>query len=338
MNLYFYTRGRHHYSVMVEDDGAIKVAPRDWLSKYSMAIYGTPLHVHEFARKRGGALRPIENVDLIHTGEVLYHLPTVRASQEGKQPPHPLAKGNTTKPGPHTVSLMTRDEQEEVAKQHLAREFNLRGEDLEWIGDALHSVEMLQDATEVVGITLEMFGVEGIELLEDLSAGLGAASLILTPVGITCHLVHALGAGHRLVQMAAMAVALTAWAYDDPRPAFPNFIRQQPHSGPADLRADEEVWQTGCKWAAHSMEELVAKINKKAQPRVRCSLDTTEAIVKVLLRSQPQFKGRRDTMAYVLAQGIVEKAPREDQMPEIVTYMATTFFNPNFDRRSMEQE
>jgi hypothetical protein len=194
---------------------------------------------------------------------------------------------------------------------------------------------MLQDATEVVGITLEMFGVEGIELLEDLSAGLGAAGLILTPVGITSHLVHALGAGHRLVQMAAMAVALTAWAYDDPRPAFPNFI---PHSGPADLRGDQEVWQTGCNWAAHSMEELVAKINKKAQQRVRCSLDTTEAIVKVLLRSQPQFKGRRDTMAYVLAQGIVEKAPREDQMPEIVTSIATTFFNPNFDRRSMEQE
>ena len=336
MNLYFYTLGRHRYEVLVSDNGAIKVKPKDWLSKYSMAMYGTPLRVREFARKHGGALQPITNLDLIIAGETLYHIPTVRAQDEGRPIPHPAATGHIGKPEPPTPPVLSRDEAEKVALQHLVHEFHLKGEDLEWIGKALHGADMLEHAVQVVEIVLEMFGAE-LHVLTAIGTATGFLGVILTPIGVTVHLLHALGTGHRLVQMAAMAVALTAWAYDDPTPAFPNLIRQQYHKGPADLRSDEEAWQAGCRWAAKTMEELLAKIHAKVQQRVKCSMDVTAAVVKLLLRSDPKFKGRKDAMAAVLAKAIVAKASREDQYEEAVVYMAGTYFNPNFDRRSMEE-
>ncbi|MFT7634222.1 MAG: hypothetical protein ACI87E_005281, partial [Mariniblastus sp.] len=68
--------GRTRYRVTVADDGAIKVKHNDSLDQYSMAIHGVPINEHEYLRVRNGQFVPVANVDLIHTHETLYHIPT----------------------------------------------------------------------------------------------------------------------------------------------------------------------------------------------------------------------------------------------------------------------
>jgi hypothetical protein len=62
------------YQVTVNADRSIIVKPGDWLSKYTMAIWGdyTKEHIACFKRKINGVLRKVDNPDLIRTGETLY--------------------------------------------------------------------------------------------------------------------------------------------------------------------------------------------------------------------------------------------------------------------------
>jgi hypothetical protein len=62
------------YQVTVNADRSILVKQGDWLSKYTMAIWGDfkPEHIAAFKRKIGGVYRPIDNPNLIRTGETLY--------------------------------------------------------------------------------------------------------------------------------------------------------------------------------------------------------------------------------------------------------------------------
>ena len=85
-----YSYGGH--AVNVADDGAIVVKPGDWLSKYSMAIHHDFNHANEFGRKTpppNGPVLQIVKVDIIRSGETVYHLPTHRewARRRGTTPP-----------------------------------------------------------------------------------------------------------------------------------------------------------------------------------------------------------------------------------------------------------
>jgi hypothetical protein len=61
------------YDVTVNADRSIKVRPGDWLSKYSMAIYGNFDHIKKFKEKIGTQYRDVPNPDLIKVGDTLYH-------------------------------------------------------------------------------------------------------------------------------------------------------------------------------------------------------------------------------------------------------------------------
>ena len=61
------------YEVTVNADRSIKVRQGDWLSKYSMAIYGDFDNVKKFKQKIGEQYRDVPNPDLIKPGETLYH-------------------------------------------------------------------------------------------------------------------------------------------------------------------------------------------------------------------------------------------------------------------------
>ncbi|MBL8229675.1 MAG: hypothetical protein JNL98_14395 [Bryobacterales bacterium] len=79
------------YSVEVADDGKILVKDGDTLSKYSWAIYGNYDTLDVFRRPNGpGAPKPIENKNLIRTGETLIHLPHYPGPNRppGKTPGH----------------------------------------------------------------------------------------------------------------------------------------------------------------------------------------------------------------------------------------------------------
>lgn len=84
-----------NYEVFVANDGSIHVKKNEWLSKYSAAIHGDFCQVYEYARKNNiGEFERIIDIDLIRTGETIYHLPTVYSNWEGEiievQPPKPL--------------------------------------------------------------------------------------------------------------------------------------------------------------------------------------------------------------------------------------------------------
>ena len=62
------------YEVTINADRSILVRQGDWLSKYSMAIYGDFNHIKKFKEKIGTDLyRDVPNPNLIRTGDTLYH-------------------------------------------------------------------------------------------------------------------------------------------------------------------------------------------------------------------------------------------------------------------------
>ena len=69
-----HTFSRGGYEVTVNRNRSINVRQGDWLSKYSMAIYGDFDHINKFKRVVDGEYAEITNKDLIEAGETLYHL------------------------------------------------------------------------------------------------------------------------------------------------------------------------------------------------------------------------------------------------------------------------
>jgi hypothetical protein len=62
------------YQVTVNADRSVLVKPGDWLSKYTMAIWGDfkDEHIRAFKRRIGAAYSDISNPNLIKAGEILY--------------------------------------------------------------------------------------------------------------------------------------------------------------------------------------------------------------------------------------------------------------------------
>jgi hypothetical protein len=80
------------FKVTVNADRSIKVKQGDWLSKYSMAIYGDFDHIDKFQKKNGSLYVKVTDKALITAGETLYHpdvLPGEGAGEGtgGSEPP-----------------------------------------------------------------------------------------------------------------------------------------------------------------------------------------------------------------------------------------------------------
>jgi len=85
-----HTFHRSGYEVTVNADRSIKVRQDDWLSKYSMAIYGDFDHIDKFWRKEGALWEEIKNKDLIKTGEILYHRDPLPGEAPRADPKHEI--------------------------------------------------------------------------------------------------------------------------------------------------------------------------------------------------------------------------------------------------------
>src|SRR5262249_1123434 len=66
-------RGGGH-EVTINGDRSINVKQGDWLSKYSMAIYGDFDHIDKFCKKNGSLYEAIKDKSLVKPGDILYHL------------------------------------------------------------------------------------------------------------------------------------------------------------------------------------------------------------------------------------------------------------------------
>jgi hypothetical protein len=214
--LYRTRNGR--YQVNVATDGAIRVKPNDWLSKYSAAIHNNFTTVREYARKdRSGKLVPIQNLNLIYAGETLYHLPTYRQSREITFDEGAVIIGRV---GPSVTDL----EKKKIIIETLKKDFDLKGDQLPIVSKVIDIIGYVDNA----GSLAEVAG-----LLTEGSAAAGAAtavswlSVALVPIGATIAIVNAGQTGLRHVGMRAIAYATTAWAFDDPIPAPVAWIRPE---------------------------------------------------------------------------------------------------------------
>jgi hypothetical protein len=235
------------YSVEVGPDGAIKVRPGDWLSKYSAAMFNTFWRVNEFGRMGRFGVEPIQNVNLINAGETIYHIPTYLKSK-------PSGTQSTRPPAPPMVDSAKK----ELIKGTLASDFNLRGERLAVLGKAIDIIGYADNAlslAEVAGLIAEGTVMSGV------AAGTSIVSAILFPIGATIELMNDWEAGQRLAGMVAVAYTVTAWAFDDPIPGLPPRVQQNIKASGLgnEIPAYQQAWKDASGATLKSLAEMIAK-------------------------------------------------------------------------------
>jgi hypothetical protein len=246
-----YRNGR--YSVEVGSEGAIKVRPGDWLSKYSAAMFNTFWRVYEFGRKGRFGVEPIQNVNLIYAGETIYHIPTYHKSRPVWPPPPP--------PPPIPDSA-----KKELIKSILASDFNLRGDNLPILGKAIDILGYTDNAlslAEIAGLIAEgtLWSAAGVVT--------SIASAFLFPFAATIQFLNAWEGGLRVAGMVAVAYTITAWAFDDPIPGLPPRLQRNiTASGLASqIPAYRASWQDASNATLKNIAEMIAKkpgVSKKS--------------------------------------------------------------------------
>ena len=272
-----YQNGR--YQVEVGNDGAIKVKPGDWLSKYSAAIYNNFTNIYDFARKdNSGSLTPIQNVNLIYAGETIYHLPTYYSS---------FSPMEITVRRPPPAPQMPDIEKKRIIEESLKKEFNLRGDNLPVLSKAIDILGYAENAAtlaEIAGLVAEG-GV-----VASAGTALSIAGCFLFPIGATIALMNAWETGQRLVGMRAIAYGTTAWAFDDPMPPYPSVMRNNVISGgfQHEVADHERAWNNARDSAVRNLEEEVMKkrVQKKSyQVMLRAvGNDNRNNLVKELMK------------------------------------------------------
>ena len=304
-----YTSSDGRYHVEVAEDGAIKVRHGDWLSKYSAAIYDNYWNVHVFARKeRSGKLVPVAHPNLIHQGETLYHLPTYDEYVKNNRPARtitftkPMVIVGKRLPSPpeaevdfdepmvivgRRVAPMGEEEKKKFILEHLRGEYDLRGEHLEFIeklADYMHTSTEVTEILEIVAEYLpkglaEVLPHALMGVLEGVSEFAPVVGALLFPIIATINWVNALEFGARLIGLRAVAYGITAWAFGDPVPPPPRWIRanmspgslQGPRNPTSDYARDAfaqeeshvqaalKAWRDACQAAYRSSGEEVEK-------------------------------------------------------------------------------
>ncbi len=250
------------YSVEVASDGAIRVKPGDWISKYSAAIHNDFTHIHEYGRRGPqGEIIPVADPDRIRAGETLYHLPTRAKAQK----PAP-ASLRTAPAASRTASArpLSRLQQKEVVKRILEQEFDLRGD----------RARVLSRAIDIVGYTdnaatlLEIAGLLGRSALATAGAeALAIGSIVLFPVGAIISLINAAETGERMYGMRAIAYTTTAWAFGDAIPDKSSRIIENVKAGPHTpdtLRSYHKAWSEASKSAVRELEDTVRKLKTRS--------------------------------------------------------------------------
>jgi hypothetical protein len=254
-----YRKGRYH--VTIEHDGAIRVKPRDWLSKYSMAIWNDFWHVHEYGRlNRQGVLEPVRNVNLIYAGETLYHLPTCQAARKS------AASGSPAPAQPVPQSpFMSNAEKKRITLETLKGDFHLRGEQLEFLGKAIDYIGYADSGLTIV----ELVGAISEGTL--LATGTSLASMILSPFGILISIVNAGELGQRMYGMRAIAYTITAWAFDSPIPTSSPVIIANRIAWPGrdiwtrDEPAFRQAWNDAKEGTLRNIPQVMAKMKLTKQ-------------------------------------------------------------------------
>jgi hypothetical protein len=277
--------------VEVAPDGAIRVKPGEWLSKYSAAIHNNYWSVHEFARKDpSGKLVPIRNVNLIYAGETVYHVPTYQASLKRTVPTTVITFDRPLEITAYRVAPLSENDKKELIIEHLEGEFHLRGEHLEVLEKVAHYTHTASEFAEIAECLASIF----VHLPEAVEAGVGVFSLVgalAFPVFATINVINAWEFGERLTGLRAVAYGITAWAFDESPPApppwiranispgsvqkalaanpgdriFAGYVREAKQSEERNVLAHQKAWNDSCQAAWKNMGEMVVKQKVRKQ-------------------------------------------------------------------------
>lgn len=219
--------GKYHVSMGL--DGAIQVQHGDWLSKYSAAIHNDFWHIYEYGRKNHqGAIAPLADVNLIRTGETLFHLPTYHAAHRSTTaPPHP----------PHLSDAAKK----KIILETLGRDYHLHGDRLHWLSKAIDIVGYADNAATLANLAgLIAEGTAAVAVADSIAI----LNIFLTPLGLFITFVNAWETGERLYGFQAVAYTTTAWAFDDPIPTGSRqTLKNIAQMFPKDIPNYEKAWK-----------------------------------------------------------------------------------------------
>lgn len=235
-----------HYHVDIGNDGAIHVRPGDWLSKYSAAIYNNFTTIHVFARRdKFGAIVPIQNVNLIYAGEVLYHLPTYNTFMRKPQQPQKTIR-------------ISDAEKKKIAEDIMKKEFKLSGDNLRLFNNAIDILGYADNAatlSEIAGLIAEGSLISGV------GTALGVVNIFLGSIGMIIGLLNTLETPQRIAGLRAVAYGSTAWAFGDPMPAYSSEMRKEQLYWSDQWKTDqcEKAWNEARDSAVKALEEEIVK-------------------------------------------------------------------------------
>ncbi|MEE4379630.1 MAG: hypothetical protein V2J55_19255 [Candidatus Competibacteraceae bacterium] len=292
-------QGRSRYLVVVDEDGGIDVKRGDTLDKYSMCIHGNPYMEHEYLRNKNGKLVPVENVDLIYTGETLYHIPTRKAYQQ-----------RTVKmviPGVVIdVPPPSHYKKQQAIIKHFQRECGLSIQQAKQLSKAI-SVGLLAAKTAaqlavLVGSVAMGIAAGPVVILA------GFASSILALFGV-------LSIAHRVTGAIAYCYGVTAWVYDRAKPGFSKHLaelleRNGVHGD--NLKLHHQAWIQGVAQAGRACNNITIRGSKIDPDSVKVVLryfsknDTTDLYRMVFKTMLEKLSGEdRNRFRKVVEKGCI---------------------------------
>jgi hypothetical protein len=244
-----YSNGK--YTLVMRTDGAIHVKRDDWLSKYSAAMYDDFTHVHEFGRLDASSrLLPIRNINRLFEGETIYHIPTYKHF-------HPIQFPEITVVG----SPQSDDEKKETIVETLKDDYDLKGEQLEWLDKfidfGLKPVDSAKEIAEIAGWISE-------EVAESAAATtFSVVMMCLEPIAIGIAILNATEVDRKIAGMQAISYTTTAWAFGDPIPSYPASLKQNFTGAWAPLLPrSEAAWKDTADATVRNLEARVRKRNR----------------------------------------------------------------------------
>jgi len=264
-----YTRGK--YSVTVGPDSSIRVKHRDWLSKYSWAIYGNYWTVDVFARKDSmGSYVPIRSPNWIDTGEILYYIPT------GPSPKKDGPIGGVPSP-------ITDRERKQRVIEHFKLQHPEAREIVEKVADVVHSATDLAEVCETIGVFSDS--------VIDVTSPIG---LVAFPIAAGLDILNSYKADERGYLLRGRAYGMTSWAFGDPLPPPPaslrgnsqasvqqalnanagdremqNRIREGARIAQANASIFQHAWTEGAESAIRDLDKMV---QEKHVPKSDCQV------------------------------------------------------------------
>lgn len=300
--------GKSRYSVTVAEDGAIRVRRGDSLDQYSMAIHGVPFREREYLRYRGNRLVPVQNVDLIYTGETLVHAPTLAA--------HKKRSGTRISFAPITItaSSPSTPEQHRAVIKLLKREANLSHEQAQ---ELLGYISKGCLAGKTLLQVLSAYSVGAFAEIGACVAG-GFGAMVLSCVSIGIGFYKAINTGNAITEALGCCHGITAWVFNEPPPGMSRKLAQlHQKSGVSggNLKAYQAAWDRGVMRGTHDI--------MKVQQKKKIPADLFCAIV------QHSVKGNKEKLCSEMSKGVAEKLNHRFARPSFEAAIKAGVVYPN---------